>query len=136
MKYYIYDKLGKELAIIEIDDKGFYKVEFKDSAFESFLNFNISEGIKVFDEKREQDVFLATTRIVSKDDKNNGYAILDFLRYNEYEIRKDTDSLKREIKAILSGFPEDDSKKDILSTLPDLNYLETTFLLRELKNQK
>ena len=136
MKYYVYDKLDKEFAVIEVDDEGFYGAEFKDSAFESFLNSKISEGIKVFDEKHEEDAFIAVTKTVSKDDKNAGYAILEFLRYNGYEVRKDADGLKIEIEAILSGFPEDDSKKDILSTLPDLNYLETTLLLRELKNQK
>lgn len=133
MKYHIYDKSNKELAVVNVDNKGLYDIEFKDSQFESFLNSKISEGIKVFDEKHEEDVFMATKKIVSRKDKNIGYAILEFLRYNEYEVKKDTNDLKEKAGAILSDLPEDDSKREILAMLPSLTYLETALLLRELK---
>lgn len=135
MKYFIYNKLNKELAVVDIGDEGSYNIEFKDGAFESFLSSKISEGIKVFDEKSEGNVYFAVAKVVSKEDGVSGYAILDFLRYNGYIVSKDTEGIKKEIETILVSFPEDDSKKEILETLPKLNYLEATLLLRELKSK-
>lgn len=133
MKYYIYNKSNKELAVINVDDKGFYDVEFRDKEFESFLNLKIAEGIKVFDEKYEENSFLVVTKTVSKDDKNIGHAILEFLRYNGYVVSKDTKDIKKEIEIILTSFPNNDSKKEMLEMLPNLTYLEATLLVRELQ---
>lgn len=135
MKFYIQDTNNKELASISVNEGGSYSIDFKDKRFEFFLNSKISEGIKVFDEKHEGDVFVATTKTISEEDKNLGYAILDFLRYNGYIVNTDTENLKKKIETILASFPEDDSRKEILDTLPKLNYLEATFLLGELKNK-
>lgn len=136
MKYFIYDESDEELAVISVDSGGSYNIEFKDKQFESFLNSKISEGIEVFDEKHEENVHLATTKVISKDDDRGGYAILDFLGYNGYRVSKDAESIKKEIETILAAFPEDDLRKELMETLPSLNYLEATFLLGELKSKK
>ncbi len=133
MKYHIYDTQNKELAGMDIDDKGFYGIEFKDNQFKLFLNSKIAEGVKVFDEQHKGDVSAAMTKTVSKDDKNIGYAILEFLRYSGYAVNRDTAELKNEIETILASFPEGDPRKEIQNMLPKLDYLETTLLLRELK---
>ncbi len=135
MKYFVYDKFDKELATIEVDENGVYDVQFKDDSFESFLNLKISEGIEVFNEKEKNGNFVIEKMKVLGGGKNIGYAILDFLRYNGYVVKIDAQEVKKEAESILLGLPDDEHKKEIFEMLPNLNYLEATLLLKELKNK-
>ena len=132
MNYQIKNNRNTIVAEIEVD-KSVFNVSYFDEKFKKFLERELEKGIftieDIYDKKSK--TFGMTRRGVKREDELFGFAVMDFLRMTGFSITpKEVD---KEIKTILSGFPEDnEDRKELLEKLPSMSNLEKTLLLREL----
>lgn len=106
--------------------------------FADFLKKSLEAGITarrdIHDE--ENEAFVTVEGPVTPADPNFALDFRDYLEREGYEARKECPELSEELKLLLSGFPESESRAKLLNAFPDMTYLEQTFVLEALKAEK
>lgn len=136
----IKDNAGKELGTLILEPLDIFRFEGSfDKHFAEFLQNSLDSGITqvkdIHDPKSHESTIIESP--IKKEDPNYFLAIKDFLKRAGYIVTEKHPEALEEIKKLLEGFPDDNPDKiDILKRLPEMSYLEQTFILEALKGYK
>lgn len=138
MQMQVNNSLGESLGRITFNKRGEviflgdYSKEFYD-----FVQEAIRTGIMLQHDEEVRDsgkhIYILTQTPIFSSDKNFPLAFRRFLMEKGYIVHEKHPEVEEEIKRCLEEFPEDDAKTDLLKRLPEMSYLEQTYVLEQLK---
>jgi hypothetical protein len=130
---------GDYLGMIEfIDNKPQLIGDDYDKDFARFVRGSIDKGITVLkDQYDEKDrMFVMSEESISSDDSLFPTAFKEYLRRSGYNVVEKRPEVEEEIRQLLKEYPDNEDKKDILSRLSEISYLEQTLLIKGLKKEQ
>jgi hypothetical protein len=129
---------GKPLGSIRFQDQNAVLDAIEDEYFLEFAKRSLIKGITVFHDiyDDEHDRFVMVEKPVYQLDPHFDLAFVKFLEINGYGVTVEHPELDEEIQRVLNSYPPDENKQEIIIKLPELNYLQKTFLLKELKDSE
>lgn len=128
---------GKLLGTLSFPESN--QVQFIDKPDKEFANFvkqaqeqGITQLRDIYDEQTK--TFSLVEGPIGQGDKNYPLAFREFLERHGYQVEELHLEIEAEITRLLADFPDNNQDKiDMLRRLPDMSYLEQTFILEELK---
>ncbi|MEK9180757.1 MAG: hypothetical protein AAB871_00810 [Patescibacteria group bacterium] len=129
---------GKFLGRLEISKSN--RVDFldkPDGPFQRFVEESLARGIERLVEVpgKEKRSFVTLVTPIFQKDPLFPPAFKEYLGRLGFEVTEEYPEVEEEIRKLLVDFPADSSKTDILNRLPEMSYLEQTFILEELKKE-
>ena len=127
------------LAKIDIAPNG--EMSFLDRSDQDFLRFvesALRQGITQKQEIRDRRSrrHYVVTKPISQTDPYFGIAFKEFLEDRGYDVIVKHPEIEKEIAELLTEYPDDDQKADMLTRLKDMSYLEQTAMLEALRIMK
>jgi hypothetical protein len=129
----------RKLATLEISSNGEVRFTAKPNKdFEEFILSRLRHGITQLRDVYNYDTSFSIIMEEPIKETNPSFplAVRQFLERAGYKVIEKHPEAEKEIRDILADFPDDNpDRADILKRLPEMGYLEQTFLLGALKSK-
>ncbi len=130
-------KNKKEVGRIKVQD---CKLKLENSAsgeLAALIQKAETEGITRLRDIHQNNIITTIEENVTPSDPHFYLALLGWLRRNGYEVIPATPDIDKRLIALIKRLPDEVKEKtELLKEVPDLTYLEKTFLLEELEESQ
>ena len=108
----------------------------EDADFLDFVKLAEKRGITRFIETYDDanDQFVFSEAPVNQSDPNYHLAFIKYLERNNYDVIDEHPEVDDEINLLLQKYPADENKKQLITKLSQMSYLQKSFLLDELRS--
>ncbi|MDP3963096.1 MAG: hypothetical protein Q8Q39_01230 [bacterium] len=139
MQIEVKNSAGILLAKMELAPKGELRfLDTPDQEFVQFIETALRRGITQKQEIRDRRTRkrIMVTKAISRTDPLFSLAFREFLDDAGYDVISKHPEIEKEIRELLTEYPDDEQKEDTLTRLENMSYLEQTTVLEALRIMK
>lgn len=121
------------LAKLELRGNQVVVKEIPDVNFKVILDSVFKDGVPRFFDFENKDGREMAVSVIKPNEKDFDLALLGWLRRNGYQVEIVDPKLDKTVESLIKNLPDSPFKSGAVRELPNMTYLEKTFLLEEIK---
>ncbi|MBI2035202.1 MAG: hypothetical protein HYT12_00785 [Candidatus Liptonbacteria bacterium] len=121
------------MAKLELRGNQVVVKEIPDVNFKVILDSVFKDGVPRFFDFENKDGREMAVSVIKPNEKDFDLALLGWLRRNGYQVEIVDPKLDKTVESLIKNLPDSPFKSGAVRELPNMTYLEKTFLLEEIK---